>query len=55
MKQLYGFPTSCWRTSIESSTYPTLDCNLASDVVVIGAGIARLVTAVPLIEQGILR
>ena len=52
MKQLDGFPTSYWRTSIEPSTYPTLDRNLTSDVVVIGAGIAGLVTAVQLIEHG---
>ena len=52
MKRLDGFPTSYWRTSIEPSTYPQLDDNLTSDVVVIGAGIAGLVTAVQLIEQG---
>ena len=52
MKQLDGFPTSYWRTSIEASTYPKLETHLTSDVVVIGAGIAGLVTAVQLIERG---
>lgn len=52
MKQLDGFPTSYWRTSIEPSTYPKLDTNLESEIVVIGAGIAGLVTAVQLVEQG---
>jgi len=52
MKQLDGFPTSYWRTSIEPSTYPKLETNRESEVVVIGAGIAGLVTAVQLVEQG---
>ncbi|MGX8176328.1 FAD-dependent oxidoreductase [Exiguobacterium artemiae] len=52
MEQLNGFPTSYWRTSLEPSTYPRLETNLTSDVIVIGAGIAGLVTAVQLIERG---
>jgi len=52
MRKLDGFPTSYWRTSIKPSTYPKLETNLESEVVVIGAGIAGLVTAVQLVEQG---
>ena len=52
MKELTGFPTSYWRTSSAATTYPSLEADTTSDIVIIGGGIAGLVAAVQLIDHG---
>ena len=52
MSYLSGFPSSYWKQSTPATTYPALTQDVHHDVVVIGAGIAGLVTAMQLTERG---
>ncbi|HBF58375.1 MAG TPA: FAD-dependent oxidoreductase, partial [Exiguobacterium sp.] len=52
MPYLSGFPSSYWRQSAPATSYPALNQDAKHDVVIIGAGIAGLVTAMQLTERG---
>ncbi|MCY1689948.1 FAD-dependent oxidoreductase [Exiguobacterium sp. SL14] len=52
MSYLTGFPSSYWKKSTPAITYPALNQDAHHDVVVVGAGIAGLVTAMQLTERG---
>lgn len=52
MSYLSGFPSSYWKQSTPATSYPSLNQDAKHDVVIIGAGIAGLVTAMQLTERG---
>ncbi len=52
MSYLSGFPSSYWKESTPATSFPPLDQDAKHDVVIIGAGIAGLVTAMQLTERG---
>lgn len=52
MSHLSGFPSSYWKQSAPATAYPALNQDARHDIVVVGAGIAGLVTAIQLAERG---
>lgn len=52
MSELSGFPSSYWKASSAGVSYPPLETDAKHDVVIVGAGIAGLVTALQLAERG---
>ncbi len=52
MSELSGFPSSYWKASSVGVSYPPLETDTKHDVVIVGAGIAGLVTALQLAERG---
>ncbi|PAD38005.1 FAD-dependent oxidoreductase [Terribacillus sp. 7520-G] len=52
-KKLFSVkPSSYWRNSVDMPSYPELDQDLDTDILVIGAGIAGITTAYELIKRG---
>jgi glycine/D-amino acid oxidase-like deaminating enzyme/nitrite reductase/ring-hydroxylating ferredoxin subunit len=52
MPQLPGRPESCWVANLAPTEFPALAGVIECDVVIIGAGIVGLTTALSLLEQG---